>query len=227
MARVRRCPRSRVSTSDGWPWPTRTAIRWWSIGVPRSPSRSIAPPDANPWGWPGAVISWSTDRRSSVSKTSCSAKDTSASATTTASPVRVSTAPVWCTAPGCVATARSWHRSSGVAPVSWVTSSPPSSPSRTRSFVHRRPGFWWYRAVRVPARRSWPCIARRICSTPIVFRSRTKVCSSSVPIESSSATSNGCCRRSARPVSNRSFSPISSTTCAWAPMCASHRSRLG
>ena len=107
------------------------------------------------------------------------------------------------------ATPRCWRRSNGVAPARSATSSPPSRANRTRSSVPRRPACSSCRAVPAPARPSWPCTARRTCSTRTGSRSKTRACSSSAPTACSCATSSGCCRRSARPASSRSCSPIS------------------
>ena len=79
-----------------------------------------------------------------------------------------------------------------------ATSSPPSSPSRTRSSGPAPTRRSASRAHRAPARPRWACTVRPGCSTPSATGWPAPASSSSAPTAPSSSTSARCSRRSAR-----------------------------
>ena len=185
--------------------------RSWSTGGPRSPSRSTERPVATRWAWrrrrhfavEGQHLLGIEDELFGEGHLGVGHDEGLDGSPGVGPPTRDS-----------AATRRCWPRSNGVAPARSATSSPPSRANRTRSSVPRRPACSSCRAVPAPARPWSPCIAPRTSSTRTGSRSRTRACWSSGPTVCSCATSSGCCRRSARPASSRSCSPISCPTCS-------------
>ena len=158
--------------------PTSTS-RCCSTGERRRRARSIPPPPPTRRTCVVADSSTPAGDRSSTSPTRCSAGPAMPNAVAgVMPPCSLRSMP---------------HAARGCA-----TSSRPSRPSRTRSFVSITPAYSSSRAAPAPVRPWSRCTGSRTCSIPSASRWSATVCSWSGRIASSCTTSAPCCRPWAR-----------------------------